>query len=321
MKMKSWLVACMAIVIVVSSCKNEASGYKIAKSKTQYKIIPGKGKDSLLKVGDIVRYRLSQKIEDSSLTVAEEIPDQFGRIDTSGQGFNPLEVATLLRVGDSVLYRISVDTILKSYAQAPPGTEIPSFLKKGRSIYVGIRILKKYSNPQEATPEYEAENARMQKVYMRKDSLNAIKADAEFAKIAKEKYAGSVKTAGGTLVQVIKQGTGAACDSGKLISMKYEGKFTNGVVFDGNINPTDPATPKTLDFVLGVDPMMKGWEEGVKLLRVGSVAKFFIPYTSGYGTQQYQKIPGSSNLMFDVEIVDVKPAPPRQAQPGMPPRQ
>jgi FKBP-type peptidyl-prolyl cis-trans isomerase FkpA len=292
MKMKSWLVACMAIVIVVSSCTNEASGYKIAKSKTQYKIFPGSGKDSLLKVGDIVRYRLSQKIEDSSLTIAEEIPDQFGRVDTSGQGFNPLEVATLLKVGDSVLYRISVDTILKSYEKAPPGTVIPPFLKKGRSIYVGIRILKKYSNPQEATPEYEAENARMQKVFMRKDSLNAVKSDAEFAKIAKEKYAGSVKTEGGTLVQIIKQGTGAACDTGKLISMKYEGKFTNGEVFDG-----------------------------VRLLRVGTVAKFFIPYTSGYGTQQYQKIPGGSNLMFDVEIVDVKPAPPRQAQPGMPPRQ
>ena len=321
MKMKSWLVASMAILILVSSCKDDASGYKVAKSKTQYKIFPGTGKDSLLKVGDIVRYRLSQKIEDSSLTVAEETPDQFARVDTSGQGFNPLEVATLLRVGDSVLYRISVDTILKSYEKAPPGTEIPSFLKKGKNIYVGIRILKKYNNPQDATPEYEAENSRMQKVFMRKDSLNALKADAEFEKIAKEKYAGAVKTAGGTLVQIIKQGTGAACDSGKLISMKYEGKFTNGEVFDGNMNSTDPARSKTLDFVLGVDPMMKGWEEGVRLLRVGTVAKFFIPYTSGYGTQQYQKIPGGSNLMFDVEIVDVKPAPPRPApQPGMQPR-
>ena len=322
MKMKSWLVACMAILIAVSSCTNEASGYKVAKSKTQYKIFPGSGKDSLLKAGDIVRYRLSQRIEDSSLTVAEETPDQFARVDTSGQGFNPLEVATLLRVGDSVLYRISVDTILKSYEKAPPGTVIPPFLKKGKNIYVGIRILKRYSSPQDATPEYEAENTRMQQVFMRKDSLNALKADAEFEKIAKEKYAGSVKTAGGTLVQVIKQGNGAACDSGKLVSVKYEGKFVNGEVFDGNMNSTDPAAPKTMDFVLGVDPMIQGFTESIRLLRVGSVAKIFVPYKAGYGTQQYQKIPGGSNLMFDLEIVDVKPAPPRPApQPGMQPRQ
>ena len=320
--MKSWLVACTAVLILASSCKNETSGYKIAKSGTQYKIFPGSGKDSLLKVGDIVRYRLSQRIEDSSLTVAEEIPDQFGRIDTSAQGFNPLEVATLLRAGDSVLYRISVDTILKSYEKAPPGTEVPTFLKKGKNIYVGIRILKKYSNPQDATPEYEAENKRMQKVFMRKDSLNALKADAEFEKIAKEKYAGSVKTAGGTLVQIIKQGTGAACDSGKLVSLKYEGKFINGEVFDGNMNSTDPAAPKTLDFVLGVDPMIQGFTESIRLLRVGTVAKLFVPYKAGYGMQQYQKIPGGSNLMFDIEVVDVKPAPPRPApQAGMPPQQ
>ena len=317
--MKSWIVCCAAILIFASSCTNDSKGYKTAKSGMGYKIFSGGGKDSI-KPGNAIRFRIIQKIEDSLLMVIEETPDQFKIIDSIPAPFDPFEIVGKMAVGDSAVCRFSVDSILKMNANAPPG-QLPAFLKKGKNIYVTIKILKKYNNPQDANPDYTAENERMQKIFIRKDSLNAIKSDAEFAKIAKEKFAGSVKTEGGTLVKIIKQGTGAACDSGKLISMKYEGRFTDGIVFDGNMNATDPSKAKTLDFVLGVDPMMKGWNEGIRLLRVGTVAKFFIPYSSGYGLQQYQQIPGGSNLMFDVEVVDVKTAPPRPAQQMAPQQQ
>ena len=50
---------------------------------------------------------------------------------------------------------------------------------------------------------------------------------------------------------------------------------------------------------------MKGLEEGVGLMRVGEKARFVLPYTLAYGSNPYGNIPAYSNLVFDVELVDI----------------
>ncbi|KAL7519478.1 hypothetical protein ACHAWF_000242, partial [Thalassiosira exigua] len=51
--------------------------------------------------------------------------------------------------------------------------------------------------------------------------------------------------------------------------------------------------------------VIKGWTEGLKLLRIGSKARFIIPPSLGYGPNDYGPIPGNSTLIFDVEILDI----------------
>jgi hypothetical protein len=134
------------------------------------------------------------------LNVADETPDQFAKIDSIPREFDIWEIANKLVVGDSVVYRFPVDTILKKSPNAPPGS-IPGYLKKGTNYYLFIKILKRYDSVETVQAEYSTEMMRMQQVV-------ADKRKAEVEKIAKEKFAGAIKTAGGSYVKITKDGDG-----------------------------------------------------------------------------------------------------------------
>lgn len=59
------------------------------------------------------------------------------------------------------------------------------------------------------------------------------------------------------------------------------------------------------EFEYGKGKVLKGLEEGVGMMRVGEKARFVLPYTLAYGTETYGNIPPYSNLVFDVELLDV----------------
>ena len=59
------------------------------------------------------------------------------------------------------------------------------------------------------------------------------------------------------------------------------------------------------ELVVGEGKVLKGLEEGVSLMRVGEKTRFVLPYTLAYGNQQYGNIPAFSNLIFDVELLEV----------------
>ena len=59
------------------------------------------------------------------------------------------------------------------------------------------------------------------------------------------------------------------------------------------------------EFDYGNGKVLKGLEEGIGLMRVGEKARFVLPYTLAYGTEAYGNIPPYSNLVFDVELLDV----------------
>jgi FKBP-type peptidyl-prolyl cis-trans isomerase FkpA len=300
MKMNRWLVMMIAMMILASSCTNNKD-FTVTKSGLGYKIFPGGGKDSL-KPGSMIRFRLWQKIEDSLLNVPDESPDRFAKIDPVPQEFDIWEIAKKLTVGDSIVYRFPVDTIFSKSPNAPPGS-FPSYLKKGKNMYLNVKILKKYDSVQQIESDYRAEMARIQDVI-------ADKRKKEFEKIAKEKFQDAIKTPGGTLVKITQQGTGPAADTGKIISIKYEGRFTNGQVFDGNMNQKDTALSKPAEFLLARGYLIQGWIEALPLLKKGGKASVFVPYEQAYGPMGDQRaIPGFSNLLFDLEIVDVKDAP------------
>jgi FKBP-type peptidyl-prolyl cis-trans isomerase len=96
-------------------------------------------------------------------------------------------------------------------------------------------------------------------------------------------------------------GTGAAAVPGKSLSVYYTGKLENGKVFDSNVGKT----PMT--FTLGAGQMIPGFEQGITGMKAGGKRVITIPSSLGYGVQGAgDAIPPNSNLIFELELVDVK---------------
>lgn len=109
---------------------------------------------------------------------------------------------------------------------------------------------------------------------------------------------------GGLEVIDLKVGSGAMAEPGREVAMHYTGWLTNGTKFDSSL---DRGTPLT--FPLGANPprVIRGWEEGLKGMRVGGKRKLVIPPSMAYGEQGYPPvIPPNSTLVFEVELVDMK---------------
>jgi FKBP-type peptidyl-prolyl cis-trans isomerase len=97
-------------------------------------------------------------------------------------------------------------------------------------------------------------------------------------------------------------GTGAQAAAGKTVSVHYTGKLTNGKVFDSSLTRGQP-----IEFKLGAGRVIKGWDEGIALMKVGGKATLTIPPELGYGERGAGGvIPPNATLIFEVELVSVK---------------
>ena len=135
---------------------------------------------------------------------------------------------------------------------------------------------------------------------MEKDAKkNAAKGDAFAAKFAKEK--GVKKTASGLLYQIDKAGSGAAPKDTDTVVVNYKGTLIDGTEFDNSYKRGEP-----LSFRL--DGVIPGWTEGLKQIKKGGKIKLVIPPKLAYGENGVPGIPANSTLVFDVELLDIKPA-------------
>ena len=133
---------------------------------------------------------------------------------------------------------------------------------------------------------------------LKRDAALKAESEAKMEKLA----AGFEKTESGLRYQFIQKGEGKQAETGKTVSVHYEGSLENGKVFDSSYPRKKP-----IEFRLGQGQVIEGWDEGIALLRVGDKARFVIPSDLGYGPAGAGGvIPPNATLIFDVELMDVK---------------
>lgn len=112
-----------------------------------------------------------------------------------------------------------------------------------------------------------------------------------------------MKTASGLEYIEVLAGTGAQAQRGKMVRVHYTGKLqSNGKVFDSSVTRGQP-----IEFKLGVGQVIKGWDEGIALMKEGGKAQLVIPPDLGYGSRGAGGvIPPNATLIFDVELISVK---------------
>lgn len=132
--------------------------------------------------------------------------------------------------------------------------------------------------------------------------------NAESAKAGKKflednaKREGVTTTASGLQYEVVKKADGAQPKATDVVTVHYEGKLTDGSVFDSSVERGSPID-------LPVNGVIPGWVEGLQLMHVGEKYKLYIPSELAYGEQSpTPAIPANSVLVFDLELIAIKDA-------------
>lgn len=149
----------------------------------------------------------------------------------------------------------------------------------------------------------------LQKFFQEKESRQAA-AMAEAGKAFKEEgekfLAENAKKEGvkvlpsGLQYEILREGTGKQPSATSTVECHYEGTLIDGTKFDSSYDRNQTAT-------FGLNQVIKGWTEGVQLMKEGAKYRFFIPYTLAYGKRGAGgSIPPCAALIFIVELVAVK---------------
>ncbi len=111
-----------------------------------------------------------------------------------------------------------------------------------------------------------------------------------------------MKTPSGLTVEVMQEGKGPLPVKGQTVVVHYTGTLSDGKKFDSSRDRGQP-----FSFALGQGQVIRGWDEGLALMKVGTRAKLTIPPELGYGPRGAGNvIPPNAVLIFDVELLDAK---------------
>jgi len=126
---------------------------------------------------------------------------------------------------------------------------------------------------------------------------------AEGTKFLEEnkKKEGVKTTSSGMQYKVVKEGTGAQPKATDTVTVNYRGTLINGKEFDSSYKRGQPAT-------FPLNGVIKGWTEGLQLMKTGAKYQLFVPPNLAYGERAAgPDISPNSTLIFEVELLDIKP--------------
>ena len=101
-------------------------------------------------------------------------------------------------------------------------------------------------------------------------------------------------------IEDLQPGDGKEAVKGALITTQYNGYLEDGTKFDSSHDRGKP-----FQCVIGTGRVIKGWDQGLMGMKVGGKRKLFVPAHLGYGERQMGKIPPNSNLVFEIELLEV----------------
>lgn len=119
--------------------------------------------------------------------------------------------------------------------------------------------------------------------------------------LEKNKRAEGVQvTASGLQYKFLQQGDGKIHPSAvDKVKVHYHGTLIDGMVFDSSVERGTPIS-------FGLNQVIRGWTEGLQLMKEGDKIRLFIPSELAYGNRAAGKIPPNSVLIFDVELLAIE---------------
>ena len=182
-----------------------------------------------------------------------------------------------------------------------PDLKMKSFIKGIEDGYdKNAKPLMSKEEVRQALTQFQKDERKKQEEAFKK-TAEANKKKSEAFLAANAKKPGVKTTQSGLQYKVEKKGSGPKPKPGDQVTVHYTGTLIDGTVFDSSRKRGKPVT-----FELG--DVIPGWKEGLQLMHEGARYKFYIPAKLAYGEQGNRSIGPNEALIFDVELLKVKPA-------------
>ena len=138
------------------------------------------------------------------------------------------------------------------------------------------------------------------------ESERSLEEGTEFLAANKGKE-GVVETESGLQYKIEVEGAGISPEETDTVEVNYEGRLIDGTVFDSSYDRGE-----SVKFPL--NRVIKGWTEGLTYAKEGGKIQLYVPAELGYGQRGSGPIPGNSTLIFDIELVKVYKAAPKETE-------
>jgi FKBP-type peptidyl-prolyl cis-trans isomerase len=302
-KILSFAIVAMTCAVLFTACNK--NNFKKTENGLLYRFETTVPDGEQPKVGDLLVGELTICLESDTLFSNVGHPDRILEVAETPMFKGDFQEGLLMmHVGDKAIFKVPADSIAKFMQpnQMPQGYQSG----KGQYFYYEVTL-----NDIVTKEERAQEQANfMQEMEQRKNDE-----PATIQKYLADNNITAKPTKSGLYVIVKKKGTGAKVATGKKVAIDYTGRLLDGTLFDSSREADAKAANKymegreykPIEYVVGAQSMIKGWEEGVMGQPAGSEITLIIPSELAYGPRGAgQDIMPYSPLTFDLTIVSVE---------------
>lgn len=288
--------------------------YRKLNTGLEYAIVVDKPTSPKPKEGDLIKVNMQSACNNrllySTYQTNKGKPAEFSVNKPNFKG-DLIEAIMLMTPGDSMVCLVDADALFKSTKNKKP-----DFIKAGDKIQYFVKLVSVKTKEQVQKEQQAAFNKQIQEQMAKQKKEAAaqmLKDEKELQKYFAKNNLTPTKTASGLYYTITQEGEGEHPKNGDTVEMNYTGTLLDGTKFDSN-EDTAFHHVQAFQFPLGKGQVIKGWDEGVALLKKGSKAVFYIPSAMAYGAQARpggganpKGIPANSILLFNVQLLNYKP--------------
>ena len=302
-------MVCLAAMMLLASCgdKSKFPGYKRTADGLYYKFYHQDKTAQKPQPNDFMKMAMTCYLNDSLYYDFRSVErDIYSQLTGSKFAGDLQEAYAMMHVGDSASFYIKADSIAVRYYNQDP---VVVGLKPDDYFRYEMKLV------EVKTPEaFQAELIRMRDLQMQamkaelaaqiekgevdKEDVKA-KEEQAFWDYLKENDITSY-TQSGLFFTIADTTAGARVQEGQTARIRYVAHYLDGTTLGSSDELGD-----TYEVKYGSHSVLRGLEEAVGLLRVGEKGRFVLPYTLAYGDKCYNGIPAYSNLVFDVELLEI----------------
>lgn len=199
---------------------------------------------------------------------------------------------------DSVSYAIGMD-VARNVKASFDDFDNDLFIQGFTNVLDSTNLLLDEAKAQQVVRAY-FQKKQQEEMAKRQEEAKKNKEEGEKFLAENKTKEGVQTTESGLQYIVLKEGTGEKPTTASKVKVHYHGTLIDGTVFDSSVDRGEPTE-------FGVTQVIKGWTEGLQLMKEGAKYKFFIPSDIAYGANPRPggKIKPNSTLIFDVELLEI----------------